>query len=824
MKRSVLALLLSALALVLMVDGSRNPVRAVTDPVYTYFPTGAVNDGRMLCLAGLPLETMAGATVEMRIGVPSGVSSFEVGIFDGDTGKNAAGQLVDPGGSWDAGTAQLEYTLYADPLATGTGSVVIGRWFGNSTNPTSGSNWTASSATMPDNNWWTVTVNTTSGARSPAGHCFYRLVVRLLDFNASVISAFKLRTSGQVSVIPNTIAYMGVLNQFTDAYAVYPTWAGDYPPADPFFFTNAPTTYDGSWRFHLDLNATTTELRFWDGDLDFGNQDRLVTEPSLLTLGDTLDTKDPDTPDTLPEFAKNGYERNEAQQGSGQPQDDSDFDLFRRSPGIEYQVVDPRGKVYRVGNPSGNLEWEQFRVTTDNSALRPAADYSPTAADDDTAFVNEPRLPAGVWRVDVTGQDLANLCFIQFDRSVLGVEADGDPITPLRPLLLGDLVWLDTDADGVKDSGESGAAGVVVDILDAAGEYIASTTTDASGLYSFNVSPGTYTVRVNYSNFSPGRPLLGLNSTTGGAKRTGALTSANNLTFDFGFGVGGSNPGPIPIGGVVWHDQNGNGLQGTTEPGFAGVTVTLTGPNGFTATTQTDTLGNYEFSGLAAGTYTVTVNTATLPAGLSQTYDVDGLSSAHRSTVTVSSLTVNSGVSFGYTAASVGSGPFTTQTQGGWGNKPSGNNPGAKLAANFTTVYPSGSVTIGGVKTLKFTSASAIEKFLPQGGTAKALTSSYVNPTGKLTVFAGQTLALQLNVDFSAAAAGGHRRGLGALTVQSGKLAGYTVTQVLALCNAVLGGSTSVLPAGVSLSDLNDTASKINECFVDGTHNTGYVR
>lgn len=824
MKRSVLALLLSVLALVLLVDGSRSPVKAVANPVYTYFPTGATNDGRMLCLAGLPLETMAGATIEMRIGVPSGVGSFEVGVFDGDSGKNAAGELVDPGGSWDAGTAQLEYTLYADPLAAGTGSVVIGRWFGNSNNPTSSTNWTASSATMPDNNWWNVTVNTTSGARSPAGHYFYRFVVRLLDFNASAISAFKLRTSAQVSVVPNTIAYMGVLNQYTDAYAVYPTWAGDYPPADPFFFTNAPTTYDGSWRFYLDLNATTTELRFWDGDCDYGNQDRLLTEPSLLALGETVDTKDPDTPDTLPDFAQHGYERTEAQQGSGQPQDDSDFDLFRRGPGVEYQVVDPRGKVYRVGNPSGNLEWEQFRVTTDDSALRSAADYSPAAADDDTAFVNEPRLPAGAWRVDVAGQDLANLCFLRFERSVLGVDAVGDPITPLRPLLLGDLVWLDTDVDGVKDADEAGVAGITVDILDSAGAYIASTLTDAGGLYSFNVGPGTYTVRLNYSNFSPGRPLLGLNSTTGGNKRTATLTAANDMTLDFGVGVGGPNPGPIPISGVVWHDQNGNGQQGAAEPGFSGVTVTLAGLGGFTATTTTDVLGNYEFSGLAADTYTVAVDTATLPSGLVQTYDVDGLLTAHQATVIVSSLTVNSGVAFGYTAASAGSGPFTTQTQGGWGDKPSGSNPGAKLAANFSTVYPGGAVTIGGVRTLTFTSAAAIEKFLPQGAAAEALTSSYVNPTGKLGVLSGQTLALQLNVDFSAAAAGGHRTGLGALTVQSGKLVGYTVTQVLVLCNAALGGNNSVLPAGVKLTDLNDTASRINECFVDGTTNTGYIR
>lgn len=823
MKRALIALSLAATAGIMLVDSSRNPVKAVTDPVYSYFPSASNLDGRMLCLAGTPLETLAGTTIEMRIGVPSTSSSFQVGVFDGDTGKNPAGAIVDPGGSWDAGSAELEYTLFADPMANGAGTAVIGRWFGNRTNGVSGTNWTASAATMPDNNWWNLTVNTATAARSPAGHYFYRLTIRLLDPNATSVAAFKLRTSGGVSLSPGTVGYMAVLNQYNDGYVVYPTWSGDYPPADPFFFTNAPSTYDGSWRFHLDLNASTTELRFWDGDLDKGNN-AAVTEPALLSILDTVDTKDPDSPDVLPDFATLGNERIESAQGVGSPEDDSLFDLFRRSPALEYNVTDPRGKVYRIENPSGNLEWEQFKISTDSSAFRPLADYSPIAADDDTAFVNEPRLAPGIWRVELTGQDMGNLCFLRFDRAVLGVDAEGDPITPLRPLLLGDLVWRDLDLDGVKDTGESGIAGIVVDLLDASGVFLESTTTDANGLYSFNVVPGTYTTRINYGNFGPGRPLLGLTSTTGGSKRTATLTNANLLTYDFGYHFGSTNVGLIPIAGTVWHDVDGDGAQETSEPGFANVKVTLTPLLGSPSVTFTDETGSFEFSNLLAGVYTITVDTTTLPSGLRQTYDTDGLSSANQATTTIASTLVNSGVSFGYTAATASTGPFTTQTQGGWGSKPSGGNPGAKLAANFATVYPSGFIQIGGQYTLRFTSASAVEVFLPQGGTTKALTASSVNPTGKISVFAGQVLALQISSDFSAAQAGGHRGGLGALTVQSGKLAGRTVAQVLAMANAVLGGTASALPSGVTLSDLNDTVSKINECFVDGTTNTGYVR
>ena len=176
----------------------------------------------------------------------------------------------------------------------------------------------------------------------------------------------------------------------------------------------------------------------------------------------------------------------------------------------------------------------------------------------------------------------------------------------------------------------------------------------------------------------------------------------------------------------------------------------------------------------------------------------------------------------GMCGTSGGGGGFATYTQGGWGAKPSGNNPGTLLKNNFPTVYPSG-VTIGGGKTLKFTTAKAIETFLPQGGKPAVLKVSATDPKDSAAgEFAGQVLSLRLSVDFSAA--GVTKTGLGSLTVVSGKLAGYTVTQVLALANAVLGGNTGALPSGMSISDLNKVVDAINNNFDGGTANNGYLQ
>lgn len=71
---------------------------------------------------------------------------------------------------------------------------------------------------------------------------------------------------------------------------------------------------------------------------------------------------------------------------------------------------------------------------------------------------------------------------------------------------------------------------------------------------------------------------------------------------------------------------------------------------------------------------------------------------------------------------------FRTQTQGGWGSTPSGNNPGTLLEEFFPALfYDAGSASIrlvvGVGNTLTFTSAAAIRAFLPQDGTARALST-----------------------------------------------------------------------------------------------------
>jgi uncharacterized repeat protein (TIGR01451 family) len=65
-----------------------------------------------------------------------------------------------------------------------------------------------------------------------------------------------------------------------------------------------------------------------------------------------------------------------------------------------------------------------------------------------------------------------------------------------QPAAIGDYVWYDADQNGIQDEGEMGVLDVIVNLRDGANTtQLGSTTTDASGFYSFtHLAPGDYLV------------------------------------------------------------------------------------------------------------------------------------------------------------------------------------------------------------------------------------------------------------------------------------------------------------------------------------------
>jgi hypothetical protein len=172
-------------------------------------------------------------------------------------------------------------------------------------------------------------------------------------------------------------------------------------------------------------------------------------------------------------------------------------------------------------------------------------------------------------------------------------------------------------------------------------------------------------------------------------------------------------------------------------------------------------------------------------------------------------------------------------TIGGWGSgcpgpqqgDPFSTQPGCVRDHYFDAVFPSG-LTIGDLSTnyATWTSAAAIEAYLPDGGGPRLLTGQLIDPTyTSANVLASQLVALKLNAGFSCAgiftdlgiADPGFCYGGGLVPADcAGPFAGLTVNQFLSLADAVIAGDLSLLdPFGATLTDLNLAASCMNELF-----------
>ena len=111
------------------------------------------------------------------------------------------------------------------------------------------------------------------------------------------------------------------------------------------------------------------------------------------------------------------------------------------------------------------------------------------------------------------------------------------------------------------------------------------------------------------------------------------------------------------IGDRVWNDLNGNGVQEAFEPGIAGVRVYVDSNGSGTYTVgepaaETAADGSYQIGSLLAGSCTARVDTVTLPAGMSQTYDLNGALD-HAAAVVLTSNQTRTDVDFGYRSMAV---------------------------------------------------------------------------------------------------------------------------------------------------------------------------
>lgn len=332
---------------------------------------------------------------------------------------------------------------------------------------------------------------------------------------------------------------------------------------------------------------------------------------------------------------------------------------------FDNDVRDPTEAYFHTGY-DGNFYFDlapgEYEIRVDASSL----DDGVTIAD----------MPVGTFTIGEAGERVAGANFT----------LDPGVDLPSAGFTISGNVYVDMDANGVKDGSDVGLEGQIVyfdanqnDVYDAGLDPV--DVTDANGDYDFTIpeaSDGFYDLEltidgpweffspvngvqsvfltqgdaetgVNFGVVTPGTPGGGGGNNGGGGNTGGG----NN-------GGGGTDPNaPGAISGIVFEDVDGDGVRDLAENGVGGVVVYIDadGSNTFTAgETQVTTAagGGYLFPSLPPGSHVVR---AVTPSGFSQTAPV-----GDEHVVALVAGSVVSGREFG----------FRNQASLDWGDLPSG--------------------------------------------------------------------------------------------------------------------------------------------------------
>jgi len=189
---------------------------------------------------------------------------------------------------------------------------------------------------------------------------------------------------------------------------------------------------------------------------------------------------------------------------------------------------------------------------------------------------------------------------------------------------IGDTVWLDSDNDGFKDPDEPGLSDVNLNlyedtnnngVFDGADSLIASTLTDANGLYRFSkLPPGNYFVDIIEADLP--NNLTATTFVSGSSDRIELSESEFVEDADFGFAA---NTGTGIISGLVWSDVDSNGIADASEVGIGDgstiVTITAYDVNnpGTSFTTNSKPNGTWMITNLPPGDYSILYDSNDIP-------------------------------------------------------------------------------------------------------------------------------------------------------------------------------------------------------------------
>ncbi|MGC8786911.1 MAG: hypothetical protein ACP5Q1_05740 [Anaerolineae bacterium] len=337
-------------------------------------------------------------TVNISLEISPALSEFALWFFDGDMSglwdRWGSPQPSSPGGQADP-FDDVVFELYRDPQVVGN------------TNPADKLA-SRSGLFMPDDGWFRTVVNQDAGAfNANRGAYYYHLICRwdITNDYANEQNNFKVAVQGRPFLrAGSTVGFEGFTWKYEQNYNGNPT------------VLPRTTTYNGTFTFYFNLPEATNSdelesIDLYDGDADLANDGDDFNSPSAACRGAVYTWPYP-APYTawlnvsanpgcnFPPFATSPWAFAEGT-NPGSPPDDTFLPAGNNvimPPNVYYTLTGPNA-IWTVtnSNPSGNQEWELFRIALDNTS-------SPD--------VVVPSLPAGVYTWRWVGLDALNTIFL----------------------------------------------------------------------------------------------------------------------------------------------------------------------------------------------------------------------------------------------------------------------------------------------------------------------------------------------------------------------------------------------------------------------------
>ena len=209
-------------------------------------------------------------------------------------------------------------------------------------------------------------------------------------------------------------------------------------------------------------------------------------------------------------------------------------------------------------------------------------------------------------------------------------------------------VYYDANDSSSFDNGEDPFKDITVELVGTDGSVVATTKTDTDGNYSFTgLDAGTYTVKVTKAgDIAELTQTEDPDGTKDNASGAITLNADNPVRENVNFGYIKKHA----ISGNVYLDQNRDKTKNTGDIDLSGVTVKLLDKDGnVVGTTTTDADGNYSFTGLNDGTYTVQVDKTGPLTDKEQTEDPSGKTDSRSQAITFTRTDPDvTNVNFGY--------------------------------------------------------------------------------------------------------------------------------------------------------------------------------